>query len=723
MVKQKRLAFGIVEDGIVLKLANLSRDGSQLTLHALEQVELSQSLYQHTSESTGDVDTKLSGWDLDDNTTGEINLNDLTSDNEEMYQGKPYETMFRTYSINRGIIATNVYEDQILKFPLSSPSVSQKQKVKTAKENIPKPEYKSGDWQSSVVTINDQPELWIHHGRNKLIDLLNETATADRQKYFYQLADANDLALANLFIINQPVDSTETNMILYLGSEYLRALVFEGNKWTFSLPIHVSQHMPDIEVIYSKLSLALDESHIADPNNLYVCGEIYNEETIEYLRSQLPNTKVDIWRIPQLSIDMEISQSVDEMMINRFVLPIALAWKALTIDNPISLKSNFLPSYIIESQKVFKIAWHGYLMLLLLFSTSLYLTYHVMHLRKENRDQDAKNVLLNKEFAEKKVAAETMMTMAKAIDIQTANIEVIKTLLAGKNPWTEILTRLNSSFQSHPTSWIKNLRREGGGIKVIGVTTNRANVVTFSNLFPNGQILKVYHRNIRTFKVWEFEINYAYPDVNWYEMMEKDMEQLKKYQEEKTDKAIRKEIADEANKSAKKPESEGALSYITKQTDKVKQSISKPESETVVVASTVIDIPHPAKNLIADTNDPIVKSYKEIVNAFNAKNDWLMVDLGVKFINNYPNTILRSYVRYYLAYRAWQNKQYDKATLWLDPITRNKDTTYPYVMLLNGVIYRDTGNNERARQCWSLIVDDYPQHAAGKTAKRLLSEK
>jgi TolA-binding protein len=723
MIKQKRLAFGISEDGVILKLANLSRDGSSITLHALEQVELDQSLYQHGTEKQADIESKLSGWDLDDNASGEINLNDLTSQEDDTYKGKPYEALFRTYSINRGIIATNVYEDQIVKLPIASSNISQKHRQKLAKDNIPKNEFKSGNWQSSVVTINEQSELWVHHGRNQLMDILEELAKSDKVKYFYQLADANDLALSNLFIANQPEDSTESSMVLYLGAEYMRALVFEGNKWTFSLPIHVTQHMPDIEVIYSKLSLALDEAHIADPNNLYLCGEIYNEDAVEFLRTQLPNSKVGIWKLPDLNIETEVAQNYDEVQIARFILPIALAWKALTLDNPKCIKSNFLPAHVIEGQKVFKIAWHGYLMLFLLFSSTLFLTHMLLSLNKEKRDESFKNIELTKEYTEKKKAAETMMTMAKAIDIQTANIEVIKTLLAGKNPWTEILTRLNSSFQSHPISWIRNLRKEAGGFKIIGVTTQRPNIVTFSNLFPNGSIIKVFHRKIRSVTVWEFEINFGYPDVNWYEMMEKDMEQLRKYQEQKTDKELKKSMTDESSKKPNDSDADKAIAFITDKTGKLKQAVSKPESKEVVVSSTSIDIPYPPKNLVENEADPMVKSYREIVKAFNSKSDWLMIDLGVKFINNYPDSALKPYVRYYLAHMHWRNKQYEKALLWLDPIIKNRDATYPYVTLLYGMIHYDNGNRDTAMQYWNAVARDYPQHSTGKTAKRLISDK
>lgn len=716
MAKQKKTAYGIAEDGVSLKLAYLTRDGHQISLHALEQVELNQSLYQHAAEVSEDSESNLDSLISDSNSPGELNLDDFTADSMASIRTQPYEALFQSYSLDQGIIAMNAYDEHFVKLHINSPDISQKKKTKLAKENIPHGELKSGHWQNSVVSINDQPELWIHHGVNQILSILEAYRATQKTKFYYQLADSNETALANLFISQVPEDSKETSMVLYLGNDYRRALIFEGRKWTFSLPIHVTQPQPDIEIIYSKLSLALDEAHISDPENLYVCGDNCFMESVEYLRTQLPNTIIDLWQLDNLFLDTETAQVYDTHFIARFILPIALAWKILTLDNPETIKTNFLPAYVVEGQKVFKIAWHGYLVFALLFIASLYLTLSLKQLKYDIVTGEALNKRLSAEFIDKKQQAESMLAMSRAIEQQATNIETIKSLLTGKNPWTEIITKLNNSFRNHPTSWIKNLRQEGNGFKVTGVTTYRPNIVYFSNLFPNGQILSAKYRKIRSFTVWDFEITYDYPQVDWYKMMEADAEELRKYQEAKEKTSLDKNVV-EGSVDYKNPTMASQAKTI------VKSAVTAKTDDKVVVRSGSINIPYPAKNLIAEDNDPIVKAYKDIVTAFNAKNDWQMIDLGVKFINNYPNSLLKSYVRWYLGYRAWQNRQYEKTFLWLEPLYKNRDTVYPYTLLLSGVVYRDMKDMKNANEKWNEIVRDYPQHEVAKTARNLLNEE
>jgi TolA-binding protein len=403
-------------------------------------------------------------------------------------------------------------------------------------------------------------------------------------------------------------------------------------------------------------------------------------------------------------------------------MPIALAWKALNIDQTPIIKSNFLPSSIIEGQKVFKMAWHGYVILVLLFLSSLYLTKILFEIQFNLEQEKFKNKELYADYTAKKSQAEKMMTMARAIDIQTANIEVIKSLLTGKNAWSEILSKLNNSFQNHPTSWITNLRKSPTGFQITGITTNRPNVVVFSNLFPNGSITKVFNRKIHSFTVWEFEINYSYPDVNWLEMIEADAQQLRKYQETKADKTANNPKQEVQPQNSSQNGKENNVESLSQSVDKTKQSNSNKNS-TIKISKATIDIPIPPKSLLVNSDEPDVSLYNDFVIAYNQGQKWLTRDLGLKFINNFPQSSLNSYVRWYLSYRSMQNKEYDKPVTWLAPVLAKSDEVKPYALILLGVTYQNSGDLPRAEEIWKEAISEYPKHQVAKTARKLLNEK
>jgi len=718
MPKASKIAFGFAEDGISLKLAIITREGNQVFIKNLEQVELDNPLYIHKPQvAVVDETDKQFG----SGASADMNMDEFTAENIATYQVKPYEHLFRNNPLFQGVIALNVNKDNLIRLPINTSVLPPKQRNKLVRENLPIKDYRKGLWQSSVVAVNEQPELWLHRGENRLLEILEASRISTKANYYYQLADANETALASLFAYSLPATAEESSILLHLGVEFHHALVFKGNKWFASLPIQVTQHEPDIQTIYSKLSFALDEAHIADPQVLYVCGDLCNEDNLEYLKEQLPNSAVRMWELTGFDLDPEAATGFSPAQIVRYVLPIALAWKALLYDKTLPHLSNFLPGYIIEGQKVFKIAWHGFLTLGLMFALSLYLT--VSYLGNSLKLTEAKSQYksLQSEFGRKKARADAVLAMAKAIDAQAGIIEAIKTILVGKNPWNEILTTLTNDLKAHPISWLMNFKRAKDGFTIIGMTTERSNIVHFASLFPAAKIAKVTRHNIRNNTVWQFEIVYAFPVVNWYAMMEKDAQALKKMEESRA--LPGRETVVKPVSKANQP-AESAKSGLGRELSKLKTSIvEKTEQLKQEKKETVIDRPIPPPELLSAADDPSVKDYKDFMTAFNKRQDWVMIDRGVKFINNYSPSPLISYVRWYLSYRAWQNKEYYRPLTWLEPMLKKPDAIYPYTLMLTGLIYRDSGDTQRGEDLWKSVLRDYPQHPVAKTVRELLKEK
>jgi hypothetical protein len=257
------------------------------------------------------------------------------------------------------------------------------------------------------------------------------------------------------------------------------------------------------------------------------------------------------------------------------------------------------------------------------------------------------------------------------------------------------------------------LQKDGTGFRVTGVTTHRPNIVYFSNLFDNGSIITAKYRKIRSFTVWDFDIRYDFPTVDWYKMMEADAEQLRKYQEEKNRTAI-KDLEDTEPTADLK-------SKITQKATDLKNSANKLDT-TITVRNPLIDIPFPVDKYLSKPDSPEVNDFYKIVTAFNDKNDWVLVDLGTKYVKTYPSSPLKPYVQWYNAYRAWADKQYNKVPLWNDPIMKTRGPVYPYSMLLHGIVARDRGEKKYGDEVLAKLAQDYSQHPVGKTASKLLKK-
>ena len=70
-------------------------------------------------------------------------------------------------------------------------------------------------------------------------------------------------------------------------------------------------------------------------------------------------------------------------MISEYSVPIGAAWKVLDPSNKNVYNVNLLPADVREGQRVFKLAWHGYLLMLMLFLSTLFFTWQITSKTRE----------------------------------------------------------------------------------------------------------------------------------------------------------------------------------------------------------------------------------------------------------------------------------------------------------------------------------------------------
>ncbi|MCK9309072.1 MAG: hypothetical protein M0P99_02230, partial [Candidatus Cloacimonetes bacterium] len=253
MKKHPKQAYGIFHDGLAVRLVQLSRDGAEVYLHALDHSELDHDWYK-TSEDTSlpMMDVKA----LEDKFSAkrEVQIDDVGSDYVSDFQQQPSERMLASFDFAHSVVALNVHEDNIVKDNFDI--VSKKDIDIFIKSKLSSKLIKAGDWKSAIVTIGDQQQHWLHLGPNLLLDMLLDYQKTNHLPIFFQLADANDIALTDYFMVNYEQDIAKETLLVYLGQDYRKAFLFKDSKWEETLKLQISQSNPEPEVISSKLALA-----------------------------------------------------------------------------------------------------------------------------------------------------------------------------------------------------------------------------------------------------------------------------------------------------------------------------------------------------------------------------------------------------------------------------------------------------------------------------------
>jgi Tfp pilus assembly protein PilN len=701
MSKHSKLAFGLFEDGHTIRLVQLLREKGQILLQGIDRVELDQALY-HTQElPAAQQEYEKSSWEDTSGSSDKLKLDELDEEFTSELKLSPWDAMLASVDLKGGIIALNCNDDYLIR--VAEPLSNSRAIKRYAKTYLTPEEYKLGDWQSSSVKIGNSSQIWLHRGVNLLLEMIQDYKKKNRLQLFYQLADSNDLALTDYFRINHLISEQRT-MLIHLGQEYRKAFIFEDGKWTNTLILQITQREPEPDVIYSKLSLALDNANERDPERIVLCGELAHSELAEYLHAQYSNSTIEMLSFSDLAVPSDKAGVYDAYYLSQYAIPIALACKALNQDDPRWTPSNFLPPRIMEGQKVFKIAWHGFIVLFLIFAVTFWATVAILKTSQEYRQEKIKKRDLEFTLEQRRKEAAEIQKIRNDLENQEKNIEILKQVLDKKNPWTETLAILNRALSSKPTSWLASLKLEKDRLYFNGATTYRANIIGISEALPNSQIRKVVYNKIRDANTWNFEITAELPVVDWSEEINKDLEELR---------ALKSSYG-EAQEEQAREETRTALSPLkliapssgsnVVQKDKKGRAILPPLPQE--------SCPAPREELLKGEGEDVM-AYRNFVIASNKVNAWDYRDIGVKFLNSFPKSELAPAVRWWLCYRLYLDKDYSLSKKYLEPMLKADDRYLPYALLLQARVMYAWGQSNY-KDFYAQIKSDYGRHSLMK---------
>lgn len=751
-MKHPKQAFGIHEDGIYVKFAHLVNTGNALFLQTLERIELEAPLYRQPDEQPGSPPAD-NPWEQDTTPDDVQDFALRTADTgiDAVYQIQPCVQLLSRFDLKQGVIALNVNNDNLIINP--DGSLPSKKAIKQfVKSVIPAEDYKKGKWDPLTLSINGKPQLWVHHGTNQLLEILFEYRAKMRASMFFQLADANDIALTDFFRICQPpgdsvsgpqtADSGFRTILVYIGHDYRRIFVFESGhpdsggdaapreisstvtlRWVDTFPLQITQPNPSPEIIYSKLSLVLDEAQLDSIRRICFCGDFATSEVVDYVQSQYEDVAVEFFVFNQspvlaprppdaglpIALDEEKTLIWDRQFLAQYVMPIALAYKALHPDLPIFTRSNFLPLRVVEGQKVFKIAWHGFIVLGILFILTSLGTYRVL---AANFDLiKSKRILKQRgeDLIKMKQAALEIDRINEEISSQQQSLIVIRGLLDGKNQWTALLSTLMTEMNARPLTWLTNLRKEGSGILISGITNRRDNVVSLANVLPLSKINKVVHREIRERSFWSFEILASLPPIDWIGMMEKELEDL--------------------SSPSAPSQPVGALSF---RAPSAPSQPSQPRSDKPPDSGPRAPIHFGIRPIdeqfllrpddaMLPANRPDVRAYWQFIDSVRKGNMWAFQDKGAAFLKDHPDSPLLPVVRWRLAYRYYLDRQPDLARQFLSPMLQEMDQNLPYALFLAGRIALAKGD-PRYQDHYRSLLRDHANHLLSKQVTQDLAE-
>jgi len=504
-----KTALAIFVDGLDVKFVHVALRNKQFHLEDFKTVSLIKKLEERQTAS--EAASGLEGIDILDATSaapviqeGVVEETEGAETNNSVILGlltefPSYKYQF-SYSISEPSVYYQTFEDS---FGLSGGKLKKKLVEELSKIRATKP---NPDAVAYISATEGQILSVIREDGLSLIDILeNIKDFIGKRIPRIPFIETSDISLMNLVRANFDVGSEEISVIMYVGNEFSRLIFMKGKDFLHFAPvISEGRTSPNIEnTLYSRILLEQDSAGIMRLDRIFLAGEAHKLELKQFLSPQFAEAPIE-YLVPRNLDTGGLQQSVEEIT-SEYAVPLSVAMRVLDPKNPDYYSIDLLPQSFREGQKVFKLAWHGYLLMVLIFLGTLFFTNRVADLAEEVRQA-------NRELQQKQLQQSENERLQKILDSLTVQnqqfvsaLAVYDTIVPNYNRWSKVFYHLTHSVEDVNSIWISDIAsKPDSTIELTGYALYRPRIPRIANMFEKATLQSVELQEIRGKTVYKF---------------------------------------------------------------------------------------------------------------------------------------------------------------------------------------------------------------------------
>lgn len=710
MAKKDKLGFGIFQDGLNVKVAQMVIKNGTVRIESLEETILSTALFAEKKEDSHEIsklpeseeefvdleELKEESFELPEisDIDQEEKLDNIAMKKEEAMPGlRELQNFLQIFPLEKGKIGMNANEEQISYFQFDS-SFAKSKLLNKLKEEMLSPEERKGKNYSIDYILNPNKSglAFVHRGKFALFHALRDiNLVLSKDKYYYSFIDTNEVALMNLVRHNYNFDPKEYVLLLYIGLDYKVGIVMKDRIHVKTFPIIVPDSDPESmrQAIFSKVLLEQDISDIAITKNVILIGDQVSDDDVQFFRKKgTEDENISRLELEKLQLTENMETAFDSEKIARFAIPIALAWKALEPKNSDFFHTNLLPEKVIQNQKYFKIAWHGFIILFLIFYFAFSGTITNLRMKRDKVLYEQKNYAAESELRRNRGLIARLNEIKSKLNILETNFEKVEKLSGNKNLWYHILSEFADLLKSEKISWLEDVSSSKNGFSIIGFSTSRRSIIPISTLFPEGKISQIIKYELQEQTVWQYEISYIYPSAKDV----KKQEQMGIMQTEKEKETVteQQDIATQMFKDSETAETQEGFDLTQEQTGASEETINR--------------------------------EYRHTLDVYFAGDYPTALKLLSDFSNKYPDHPLAYNANYFKGECLYVLKDYQAAMNIFEKIFQERGKKAPDALMMLGNCWEKLGEKDMARASWNNLIADYPADELSIAAKYKLSK-
>jgi len=495
-------ALGIYLDGNEIKLAHVRKSKTFMEILKCERVLL-QRAAEEMQEEEQEEETSF-----DEIFSGDEDI-DISSVSPEQASEGDTNILFNTlarYPQQNLSIGMNTLESEVSFIDIVADFTQLKQKEikKKIKEELEK---FSGDVikenYDCIVKKNNECTAFYHDNQLSLLQKILQIKETTKSNVKISLVDANEVSLFNLYA---NLVGEGTSILVYVGNQFSRILFMEDRQLLrISQLINEGCHSKNLHAsLYAKLLFELDTLDIEEISNIYITGEGDLAELEAFLKEKIPEGVIK--HLP-FNKKFRAMGEIEESGLDGYAIPLAIAWKILAGKDTGFVDTNFLPADIKKQQEAFRLAWHGYLMLAVLFFATFFFVVQ-WHQFSARRDTAAKEIdLKENELVTEREITEKIVEMDNEIARYTGIMMLADSLSASGTMFSDALRYMSNTIRRTNSIWINDFILREKDFRISGKSLYRQRIHILSERTGTSIIESMDEENIRGKTIYKYELS------------------------------------------------------------------------------------------------------------------------------------------------------------------------------------------------------------------------
>ena len=532
--------IGLAEDADDLKLARLHLKGNKIRLSALQRITVTEKKAEGKEKSYEDIQEHETEMDVDDlfgidtavETEQEKNKNSdkvigdvdlLTSpdslngnglDMEEATDDVSDENLI--YTLLAGIstkrldlglnVPTGTALFQILRD--ADFTVLKKKKIREIiNEKLETIYGEENDTAQYAYKVRSDGSLLLTSIEKKapLLETIDQGLSLYPGKIFIHQILPTEAALVGLVSANYSLEEDEVTGIISFGVKSTRLIFLKGNQIWQVAPVITEgvRSQTVLKTVFSKILLQLDSGELPSLDRIIIANNALGKESVEYFQENFQVIPVEEFKFNSEKFEAD-EEVADQIAI--YTTAIAVAWSATGMDSEFFSIYSLLPSYIQERQKVFKLEWHGILLLILIALTPVVFNYYYQinkdKITQLNTDINRTEGLIQ-QIHTTVVGTEYLNNQYNKVNSQ---LKILESASKDAYKWGTILDMINKATSSVHGCWITAMRATKTQIIIEGFSLYRNQIPKFASFFNKVNLQQVSIQKIRDKDVNRFTL-------------------------------------------------------------------------------------------------------------------------------------------------------------------------------------------------------------------------